>query len=101
MGIRIKEGRNFSASNPGDKKATYLINETGIKQYDLKNPIGQFIVPGNDIKGQIIGIFNDFHYRGLNYAQTPLILFYTTDYVNYVNIKVSNNIAGALERIKE
>ena len=101
LGIKIKEGRNFSASNPGDKKATYLINETGIKQYDLKNPIGQYIVPGNNIKGQIIGIFYDFHYRGLNYEQTPLILFYATDYVNYVNIKISNNIPGALERIKE
>lgn len=102
LGIKIKEGRSFSANNPGDKKATYLINETAIKQYDIKNPIGQFIVPGNGIKGQIIGIIQDFHYRGLKYEQTPLLLFYTTDRVNYINIKVNkNNIQGALLRIKE
>jgi putative ABC transport system permease protein len=99
--IKIKEGRNFSAENPADKKATYLINETAVKLYDLKNPIGQVIVPGNGIKGQIIGIFNDFHYRGLNYEQTPLILFYTPEYKNYVNIRLINsNIAGALDKIK-
>jgi putative ABC transport system permease protein len=99
--IKIKEGRNFSAENPADKKATYLINETAIKLYDLKNPIGQVIVPGNGVKGQIIGIIRDFHYRGLNYEQTPLLLFYTAEYKNYINIKlITGNLAGALEKIK-
>ena len=70
-----------------DLKATYLINETAIKQYGLKNPVGQLITPGNGIKGEIIGIIKDFHYRGLNYAQTPVLLFYTPDYKNYVNIQ--------------
>jgi putative ABC transport system permease protein len=99
--IKIKEGRNFSMNNPADLKATYLINETAVKLYDLKNPIGQIILPGNGIKGEIIGIIYDFHYRGLNYQQSPLLLFYTTDYLNYINVKTSeNNLYGALERIK-
>jgi len=99
--IKIKNGRNFSSENPADKKATYLINETAIKLYGLKNPLGQVIVPGNGIKGQIIGIINDFHYRGLNYEQTPLILFYTPEYKNYINIKlISSNIEGGLEKIR-
>jgi len=102
MGIKIKEGRNFSTDNPGDIKTSYLINETGIKLYDLKNPVGQSIVPGNGIKGQIIGVIHDFHYRGLNYEQSPVLLFYTPEHLNYVNIKVANNnIAGALKRINE
>jgi putative ABC transport system permease protein len=101
MEIKLKEGRNFSSDNPADKKATYLINETAIKLYDLKNPIGQVIVPGNGVKGRIIGIINDFHYRGLNYEQTPLILFYTPEYKNYVNIKLNGgNTEGALGKIR-
>jgi putative ABC transport system permease protein len=101
MGIRLKDGRNFSVDNPADRKATYMINETAIKFYELKNPIGQVIVPGNGVKGQIVGIIKDFHYRGLNYEQTPLLLFYTDEYKNYVNIKlVNSNIAGALEKIR-
>jgi putative ABC transport system permease protein len=101
LGIKLKDGRNFSADNPADQKATYMINETAIKLYELKNPIGQVIVPGNGIKGQIIGIIKDFHYRGLNYEQTPLLLFNTYEYKNYVNIKlVNSNIAGALENIR-
>ncbi|MFH0843166.1 MAG: FtsX-like permease family protein [Bacteroidota bacterium] len=101
MGIGLKEGRNFSASNVSDLKASYLINERAIQQYGLKNPIGQFITPGNGIKGEIIGIFKDFHYRGLNYDQTPVILFYNPERVNYINIKINGkSIAGALEKIK-
>jgi len=101
LGIKLKEGRNFSAEIEADKKATYLINETAIKIYDLKNPIGKVIVPGNGIKGEIIGIINDFHYRGLIYEQTPLILFYTPEYKNYINVKLAgSNIPGALEKIK-
>ena len=101
MGINIKEGRNFSASNISDLKAAYLINERAIKQYGLKNPIGQIITPGNGIKGQIIGIIHDFHYRGLNYEQSPLLLFYTPEHLNYINIKLDkNNIAGGLEKVK-
>jgi putative ABC transport system permease protein len=102
MGIKLKEGRNFSGDNPADKKTTYLINETAIKLYNLKAPIGQMITPGNGVKGQIIGIFNDFHYRGLNYEQTPLILFYSTEYLRYVNVKVNpDNTKGALEIMKK
>jgi putative ABC transport system permease protein len=101
MGIGLKEGRNFSASNASDLKASYLINERAIQQYGLKNPVGQFITPGNGIKGEIIGIFKDFHYRGLNYEQTPVILFYNPERVNYINIKINGkNIAGAFEKIK-
>jgi putative ABC transport system permease protein len=102
MGIKMKEGRNFSIDNPGDKKATYLINETAIKLYNLKNPVGQVITPGNGVQGQLIGIIHDFHYRGLNYEQSPVILFYTPEHLNYVNIKIANhNIAGALNQIKD
>ncbi len=101
MDIRLKEGRNFSAGNISDLKATYLINEQAIKQYGLKNPLGQLITPGNGIMGEIIGIIKDFHYRGLNYEQTPVILFYNQERVNYINIRINgNNIAGALERTK-
>ncbi len=101
MDIEIKEGRGFSAENPADIKATYLINETAIKLYDLKDPVGQVILPGNGIKGQIIGIIKDFHYRGLNYELSPLLLFYTSDYLRFVNIKLDkNNIRSGLEKIK-
>jgi putative ABC transport system permease protein len=102
LGIRIKQGRGFSSDNPGDLKTTYLINETAIRLYDLKDPIGQEILPGNGVKGKIIGIINDFHYRGLNYPQSPLLLYYTPDYLRYINIKISkNNATDALGKIKK
>jgi len=101
LGIELREGRNFSSENPADKKATYLLNETAVKLYGLKDPIGQVILPGNNIKGQIIGIIRDFHYRGLNYELTPLILFYTSEYKNYINVKLEgSSIEEAVRKIK-
>jgi putative ABC transport system permease protein len=102
LGIKIKSGRNFSVENKAEISTTYLINETAVRLYNLNNPIGQFITPGNGIKGEIIGIIFDFHYRGLNYPQTPLLLFNTPDYKRYVNIRVNQNSAsGALGKIED
>jgi putative ABC transport system permease protein len=101
MGIKLKEGKAFSRENQSELKTTYLINETAIKQYNLKDPIGQVILPGNGIKGTIIGIIKDFHYRGLNYAQTPLLLFYTDNHLRYVNIRIDPaKTAESLKDIK-
>jgi putative ABC transport system permease protein len=101
MDIKIKEGRGFSAENPADIKATYLINETAIKLYNLKDPVGQVILPGNGIKGQIIGIIKDFHYRGLNYELSPLLLFYTPEHLNYINIRfAANNVRAGLDKVR-
>lgn len=100
LGITLKEGRDFS-DDASEQKTKYLINETAIRTYDLKNPIGQVITPGNGIKGEIIGIIEDFHYRGLQYEQTPLLLFNTPEYKNYVNIKLSStDIKGSLQKIR-
>jgi putative ABC transport system permease protein len=102
LGIKIKTGRNFSVENKAETRATYLINETAVRIYNLKNPIGQLITPGNGIKGEIIGIIYDFHYRGLIYPQTPLLLFNTPDYKRYVNIRVNqNSTSGALGKIED
>ncbi|HEX2968108.1 MAG TPA: ABC transporter permease [Bacteroidales bacterium] len=102
LGIKIKEGRNFSASDAADLKTTYLINETAIKAYNLKDPIGQVITPGNGMTGTIIGIVNDFHYRGLQYEKTPVLFFNTDQYKNYVNIRIAgNDMNTAIKRIKE
>ncbi len=101
MGIQLKEGRAFSAEVPSELRTTYLINETAVRQYNLKDPIGQVILPGNGIKGTIIGIIKDFHYRGLNYQQTPLLLFYTHLRLNYINIRIDpGNPAASLKNIK-
>ena len=101
MEIELKEGRNFSARDQADIKTTYLINETAIRLYDLKNPVGQIIIPGNGIKGQIIGIFKDFHYRGLNYEQTPLILFYTPEHKNYANVRLAAGTDEGLAKLRK
>jgi putative ABC transport system permease protein len=100
MGIKLKEGENLSLQNESENNLSYLINETAIKQYNIKEPIGR-ILTGNGRIGKIVGVVNDFHYRGLNYAQTPVLLLYETRYIRYINIKIDkSNTDNAIKRIR-
>ncbi|MGD2035135.1 MAG: ABC transporter permease, partial [Bacteroidales bacterium] len=52
FGLELIEGRNFSEDNPGDYNATYIVNETAIRDYQLGNPVGKYITgAGNGSRG--------------------------------------------------
>jgi len=62
VGIRIKEGKNFSDDNRSFKEI--IFNETGIKAMGLKDPIGKTV----SFWGQphvIVGIAADFNFESL------------------------------------
>lgn len=68
MGIKIKEGRNFS---PGDNAQKEIIfNESAIKEMGLKDPIGK-TVQFWDRKRQIVGIAEDFNFESLYQSVKP------------------------------
>ena len=67
LGIRIKEGRNFS-KDFGTDTASIILNETAVKQFGFKNPIGENVYElgnGRLKKYSVIGIVKDFHYESL------------------------------------
>ncbi|MFK7810199.1 MAG: ABC transporter permease [Saprospiraceae bacterium] len=82
--IPIKEGRYFSnlsagASQSGnihtDTTAAFVVNETFVKRFGLKNPIGhQVKFAFDEHYSTIIGVVEDFHYEGLNNEIAPVIL---------------------------
>jgi putative ABC transport system permease protein len=81
MGMRIKEGRNFSLDFPADSTAI-IINESALKRFGFKNPIGEKIVtfayePGafdarKYVTLTIIGVVEDFHFESLKQNIAPL-----------------------------
>lgn len=67
LGIRIKEGRNFS-KDFGTDTASIILNETAVKQFGFKNPIGENVYElgnGSLKRYSVIGIVKDFHYESL------------------------------------
>ncbi len=72
LGIKLKEGRNFSRSRPADI-SNFIVNEAAVEAMKMKNPLGKGMIYMN-VQGQIIGVVKDFHFRHLSEAIGPLIL---------------------------
>ncbi|MEO8402984.1 MAG: ABC transporter permease [Chitinophagaceae bacterium] len=63
MGMKIKEGRNFSPDIQTDSSAT-VINETMADQLNFKNPVGKQITNGY-LTLTVIGVVEDFNFESL------------------------------------
>jgi len=69
--IPIIEGRDFQMGSVSDAKNGVLVNETFIKEFGIKNPIGA-TYDKFDIK--ILGIVKDFNFLSLNNTIDPLLI---------------------------
>ncbi len=73
--IDIIEGRKFSRNMATDNTA-YILNETAVRDFGIKNPIGKIfrMKSRQGTKGTIIGIIKDFHFHSLHLKIAPLAL---------------------------
>lgn len=72
MGIKLKDGRDFSPSFSTDT-SNYIINEEAAKKMSMKNPVGKEMIMWGK-KGTIIGVVKSFHINSLHESIAPLIL---------------------------
>ncbi|MEO6904757.1 MAG: FtsX-like permease family protein, partial [Ginsengibacter sp.] len=73
MKIKFLEGGNFTGT-PADS-GYYILNETAVKQMGLQPPyIGQQIT-FHSVKGNILGVVQDFNFKSLKEKIAPLIFF--------------------------
>jgi len=71
MQIPIRQGRNFLSQNPADTNNSILVNETLVKEYGIKDPVGKRF---GKYSQQIIGVTKDFNYESLHNKIKPLVL---------------------------
>lgn len=88
LGIKLKEGRNFSRDFPTDKDA-YILNETALEMTRLENPIGQKFGNFNPRARtkEVIGIVEDFHFQSLQEKVKPFF-FRLTDRARKFVVKI-------------
>jgi putative ABC transport system permease protein len=79
MGIQLAAGKNFSADNDADRSASILVNETLVREYGWKDPIGQRL-PGK-FNTRIIGVMKDFNVQSLHTSIRPIVLAVIPDSV--------------------
>lgn len=76
--IPILLGRNFSTDFSTDLTNSVMVNETFVKEFNLSNPIGEYIKliendEGNQ-KKTIIGVVKDFHFGSLREPIKPMVI---------------------------
>lgn len=96
INLQITKGRNFSMKNKGDSIAV-LVNEKFVKEYKLKNPIGQKIGINLDSAKKpkhlkkIVGVVKDFHLNPINTPITPTIILFKQTKMTRLFIKIASN----------
>lgn len=73
-GIRVVQGRDFSAENPSDARRAILVNQELVDDYGWDNPIGRRLPGPNFEDHEIIGVVENFHYESLHTQVDPLVL---------------------------
>ena len=102
LGIKLKEGRDFSRDFPTDKDA-YILNETALKMTKLENPIGQKFgnFNPNAPTKEIIGVVENFHFQSLQEEIRPLF-FRITDQAQKFVVKIQGGTEReTISRIEE
>jgi putative ABC transport system permease protein len=89
-GIKVIQGRGFSANMPGDIGNSYILNEAAVQSLDLKSPVGYRF--GFDKKlGTVVGVVKNFNFESLHKPVTPLgIGFNGGDQFQFLSLKINN-----------
>lgn len=70
--IHLVKGRNFQAGNMADEYGSIIVNESLVKEYGWKDPLGKKL-PG-PYDERIIGVVRDFNFESLHTRVKPLVL---------------------------
>ncbi|WP_347050124.1 ABC transporter permease [Flavobacterium olei] len=110
MKIKIVKGRDLSPKFSSDTIGSMLMNETLVKELNLKNPVNTIITSGwgnetGNLKFKIVGVVKDFNITGLQDKVPPMVFINlkTLKWNNFNNVlvKVSpNNLSETLEKLK-
>jgi putative ABC transport system permease protein len=88
MNIPIAQGRSFQPQNPADTNNSIIVNETLVKEYGIKDPIGKRFGKYSQL---IVGVTKDFNYESLHDKIQPLVLSLKLDTI----ARQSNDISFA------
>ncbi|RLD38397.1 MAG: hypothetical protein DRI74_04035 [Bacteroidetes bacterium] len=93
FGLEMVEGRTFSDNDTSDSLNAFIINESAVAKYNLKNPVGKKMIFSYALKepkiGTIIGVVKDFHYASFHTEIDPLMIHIFPTFYKYLIIKIS------------
>jgi len=101
MQLQMKEGRWFRNDNGSDKNG-FILNETAVKNFNMRMPVigQQFIFKGDT--GQVIGVVKDFSYKSMHEKKGPVVVFNNPAWRNHFVVRTAaKNASLALLNIEK
>lgn len=104
--IEMMAGKSFQKEVQTDINDTFILNETAAKAFGFSSPeeaIGKRMYEGGSGGiGTIIGVTEDFHYKGLQTKVEPLVLQWRPDFFSYLSLTVkTENLSQTLSFVKK
>jgi putative ABC transport system permease protein len=106
--LHVVQGRKFSKEFGTDIQGAVLINEAAAREigYSPEEAIGKELYRATGaeefIKGTIVGVVEDFHFKSLHRIIEPFVLLLKMEYLRYISIRIQpGDVRGTLEFIKQ
>jgi putative ABC transport system permease protein len=95
LNIQLVQGRSFLKEHPSDAQSI-ILNETAVKQFNIKDPLGKLIYYPGKGNYTIIGVIKDFNFLDLHQPILPFALFSQTSESyeipsSYILVRLKNN----------
>ncbi|RZL43703.1 MAG: FtsX-like permease family protein, partial [Pedobacter sp.] len=75
MGMKMVDGRDYSAANPLDTTKSIILTETAAKTFGIDNPVGKTLrFRGTDVN--IVGLVKDFNHYSPEKSYQPIVFQY-------------------------
>lgn len=105
--IKMVAGRAFQRGLGNDENEAYLINLAGVKELGFSSPQEalekSYMAHYHRMTKRIIGVTDDFHYRGMQTAVEPLILDIESSLMDTITLSVRmgspNDLLGFVRRV--
>jgi len=103
--IKMVAGRSFQRGIGNDKKDAYVINRAGVKELGFSSPeeaLGKsFMAHYHRMTKRIIGVTDDFHYRGMQEIVEPLVMDIEDSLMETITLSINVNNMTELMRFIE
>jgi len=104
MGMEMAEGRFFKKELSSERERAFIINETALREMDIRDPLKkEMSIFGSDNR-KIIGVLKDFHQGSLLFKVKPMVLFVGRDeHMSYLLVKMKpskdREVLGHIEKV--
>ncbi|GAB3696727.1 ABC transporter permease [Spirosoma flavus] len=101
MGIRLKEGRDFSRDFATDSTGV-ILNEAAVKRMGLKHPVGEIIKWANK-NWTVVGVIPNIVLEWSPYRDvTPMTVVFHENWVNFIDLRLNPALSPsvAIQKIR-